>query len=205
MILIAMIAGVALTAGLATETPTVSAPPAGGPLSFDGATLGMTVGAWRSLAPPPGVGPSAAPDCGPAVGDPIRAEQLAPSAPAPGNVTCSYGARFGAEVLLHSAKFDDRFRLDGLRYRFAGGRLSEIDFTTSIDAYNDVVARLTAEYGAPVTIVRDVARTATVRLPRVRQVWRTAGGSVSLTDPSSDPLRLSVRFADAPGPGRLTH
>jgi hypothetical protein len=191
-------AGVAALAGAAAAHlahPPPTQPPAAAPASFDGAKLGMTVGEWKSLAPPPGVGPSAAADCGKQVVAALRADQIAAAPLGPGRTTCAYDARFGRDVLLHSARLDARYRIDGLRYRFTSGRLGEVDFTASIDAYNDIVAALTREYGPPTATVRDVVRTAVGRFPRVRQTWRAAGGVVSLTDPTDDPLRLGVRIA----------
>jgi hypothetical protein len=181
-------------AQLTTISPPAPPPPARS-LSFDGAVLGMTIGEWRALSPPPGVGPTAAADCGPGIVAALRESRVAAAMPAAGQTTCAYDARFGDDVLLHSARLDSRYRLDGLRYRFAGGRLREIDFTASVDAYNDIVAKLTHDYGPPTATVRDVTRTADGRFARVRQTWRAAGGVVTLTDPTANPLRLGVRIA----------
>jgi hypothetical protein len=200
-----LIAGAALqaaaaVANLAAAQPRPPAPQhMAGALAFDGAALGMTIGAWRSLSPPPGVGPSAAADCGPGVVAALRLDRIPAPAAASAYTTCAYDARFGDDVLLHSVKLDDRFRIDDLRYRFASGRLSEIDFTASVDAYNDIVARLTHDYGQPAATVRDLLRTPSGRFARVRQTWRTPAGVVSLVDPTSDPLRLSVRIAGVGG------
>ncbi len=198
--LIALIAGGVAQVGAAAAhlaAPAPTQPQATRPLSFDGAQLGMTVGAWESLSPPPGVGPTAAADCGPGIVAALRADRIPAAAPAAGQTTCAYDARFGSDVLLHSAKFDDRYRIEGLRYRFTSGRLGEIDFTASTDAYNDIVARLTRDYGAPTSTLRDVMRTSLGRFQRVRQTWQTADGIVTLTDPTDDPVRLSVRIAGA--------
>jgi hypothetical protein len=199
MISIAIILSGALKAGLAAAHLTMAQPPPTAPLSFDGAKLGMTIGEWKALAPPPGVGPVAAADCGPGIAAALQ-EEIAAASQSSGRSTCTYDERFGAGVLLHSAKFDDRYRVDGLCYRFVGGRLREIDFTASIDAYNDIAAQLTREYGPPATTVRDVLRTSAGRFPRVRQTWRGPGG-VSLTDPTNDPLRLGVRIGGVPAAG----
>lgn len=196
MILAAIAAG-APSAGL-PATHLAAPPQAAGALSFDGATLGMTLGEWRSLAPPPGVGSSGAADCGPGIVAALRREQIAAAPLVKDQTICGYDTRFGADVLLHSARFGVHYRIDGLRYRFAGGRLREIDFTASIDAYNNIVARLTREYGAPAVTVRDEMRTGAGRFPRVRRIWRASGGVVTLTDPTDDPLRLSVRIASVP-------
>jgi hypothetical protein len=199
VICLALLSATALQGGApapASAPAKLASAPAGAPLSFDGAQLGMTVAAWKSLPPPPGVGPNAAPDCGPGIVDALRAQQVKAVQPGAGQATCAYDARFGSQVLLHSAKLDDRYRIDDLRYRFSGGRLGEVDFTASIDAYNDIVDRLSRDYGAPTATLRDEVRTPAGSFARVRQTWRTAAGVVSLTDPTDDPLRLSVRIAD---------
>jgi len=197
--LVIAIAGAALQTGaavahLALAQPS-STPQARAPLSFDGAELGMTVGEWKALPPPPGVEPTAAPDCGPAILAALRDERIPVAAPAAGHTICAYDARFGKDVLLHSGILDGRYQVEGLRYRFADGRLAEIDYTASIDAYNDIEAKLSRKYGRPVATVRDVLNTPAGHFPRVRQTWRTAGGVISLTDPTNDPLRLGVRIA----------
>lgn len=203
MILIAAIAAGALQVGAAAAQLTRAAPPSvappavstqvATPLSFDGAELGMTVAAWKALPPPPGIGQSAAPDCGPAVAAALRDEPTG-VAPSGGGTTCAYDARYGNDVLLRSARLDDRYRIEGLRYRFADGRLAEVAYTASIDAYDDITARLTRKYGPPVQTIRDMLKTTAGRFRRVRQTWRTPSGVVRLDDPTADPLRLGVRI-----------
>jgi hypothetical protein len=198
MFIIVMAAAALQTRAIAAQPMTIGPPPAQASarsLSFDGAVLGMTIGEWRALSPPPGVGPSAAADCGPGIVAALRESRVAAATPAAGQITCAYDARFGDDVLLHSAKLDDRYRIDALRYRFTGGRLSEVDFTASVDAYNDIVARLTHDYGAPTATIRGFTRTSAGRFAQVRQTWRADGGVVTLTDPTNNPLRLSVRIA----------
>jgi hypothetical protein len=204
ILLLALTAG-ALQAGgvaahLATGGPAPVRSTAAAPLSFEGAVLGMTLGAWKSLSPPPGVGPTAAADCGPGVVAALRANRIAAATPDAGEATCAYDARFGDAVLLHSAKLDDHDRIEALRYRFTDGRLSEIDFTASVDAYNDIVARLTHDYGPPSRTDRGSVRTSVRRFAQVQKTWSAAGGVVTLTDPTDNPLRLSVRIAGASAP-----
>lgn len=188
--MILMAAGAAV-AHLALAQPATVAAHAAEPPRFDGAVLGMTIGEWRALAPPPGTGPNGAPDCGPAVA-------AAVGRAVGGGTICSYDARFGKDVLLHSAQLDGHDRIDDLSYRFRGGRLGELDFSASIDAYNDIDAMLRREYGPPVATLRDTVRTSFGRFDRVRQTWRASGGVVRLTDPGDNPLRLDVRMTAAP-------
>jgi hypothetical protein len=80
-------------------------------------------------------------------------------------------------------------------YYFGGGRLSKIEFHTSIDAFNDVMALLEAKYGpASQTLRDDVRLDNSFDLPRVKKIWRQANGSIQLVDPSSAPAQLEVQF-----------
>lgn len=191
LVLLAM--GAALAAGSADASgPTVP------PLAFDGAKLGMSQAEWESLRPPAGVGLTAVPTCAPVRRAlPDHALSLGVRSGATGSVACDYAARFGHYVLPHSFRLDSRFRANGLRYLFVGGRLREIDFRTSIDAFNDVTAMLKQSFGAPKTLVRDRLRTADGQRQSVRMTWRLPVGEVTLTDPSPNPVQLSVRFAES--------
>jgi hypothetical protein len=186
----------ALAASMAALGAGRAAEPA--PLSFDGAKLGMAISDWKSLAPPPGVGPDAGPVCTP-VNQVVKPNgQALAAALRPTDLqACGYDARFGHVVLPHSIRLDQRYRATGVRYLFEHGRLGEIDFTASIDAYNDVMAMLDRAYGPPSLTTRDWTRTSMGRVPRVRQTWRTAAGAVILVDPSADPVQLRVQFAGA--------
>jgi hypothetical protein len=190
--------GAVVVAAVVAAGAVRSAEPA--PLSFDGATLGMAISDWKSLPPPPGVGPDAGPMCAPLtqVTNPSGHALAAALRPTDAQA-CGYDARFGHDVLPRSIQLDQRYRATGVRYLFVGGRLSEIDFSASIDAYNDVMAMLTQEYGPPTLTTRDSSRTSLGRFPSLRQTWRTPAGVVTLVDPAADPVQITVRFA-GPGP-----
>ena len=186
---------------LAAAAMTAGAGMAGEPmaLSFDGATLGMSIADWKSLAPPAGVGLDAAPICASvtqAREPPSRA--IAASLPPADTQACGYDARIGHDLLPRTVPLDQRYRATGVRYLFVGGRLEEIDLAASIDAFNDVMAMLEQKYGPPTQTARDWTHTSMGRVARVRQTWRTAAGVVTLVDPAADPVQLTVRFGAGP-------
>lgn len=174
---------------------------AASPLAFKGAELGMTMEAWRSLSAPAGAGPQAKPICSDdarLAGDaasPLRAADK----PADDVVVCSYGDVYGQDVLLRSIQLDPAYRALDVRYLFARGRLTEIQFDASIDAYDDVMNLLTKSYGPPTATIRDSIRSSIGRLERVRQAWRTPGGTIRLDDPSPTLTGMIVRFVAPEG------
>ena len=174
--------------------------------SFGGARLGITVGEWRSLPLPDGAGPQAVPACSrdEAVvrvkGNPLTATDAGD-----GQETCAYVSLFGDAVLLHSVSFDAAYRASDLRYVFDEGRLAEIRFDASIDAYDDVRAALGRQFGPPATTRFDRVRTPEGWLQRVRLTWPAPGGAVTLVDPVPPFTELEVRLAPrgAPAAGAL--
>jgi hypothetical protein len=162
------------------------------PLSFEGARLGMSLAEWRALPPPPGESPAARPLC---TGDPGATEAaLWQRASVPGGVVCSYASVYGRDVLLEPAPLDQRYSASRLLFVFDHGSLSAIHVDAPVDAFDDVMALLTSDYGPPAQTVRDTARFRTLTLDRVRDVWRTPGGGVDLVAPYDGPTTLSVRF-----------
>jgi hypothetical protein len=155
------------------------------PLQFQGTPLGTPLQAW--LQKP--------------FGDPsrprVRPVCAKPSAGAPSTV-CRYVARYGAITVGESFPLVGRYRARDVRYRFSAGRLSEVDFSTSSDGFDLVMARLKRRYGQPVQVLRDTAAYPhDIRLPRVRAIWRTPGGRVELIDPAASPTRMTVRLVGA--------
>jgi hypothetical protein len=163
------------------------------PLSFMSAELGMTLPEWRSLAPPEGAGPDAQPACS---DDPriatLAHSPLSATLQASDIVDCAYVDRFGETALTHSVLLDASSRANDLRYRFIRGRLVEIRFTASVDAYNDVTALLERQYGPPNETTRDAACNTDGCFARVIQTWRSPSGGIVLVDPSDDPAQLRV-------------
>lgn len=183
----------ALAAGLAAIGLAAAAPPppAGGPLEFDGAKLGMSLQQWKAL-PPPSPDPRATPIC----------EAGAGAAPV---TACSYAARFGAYELPEPAPLAGRFLARKQTYRFVGGALTCIEYRSSIDAFDVLVAKLKAQYGRPSRIVHSPATPAgQLGAPSVEVDWTLPNGQVRLVDPSPDPNRLMVRLQARPGPSGCT-
>lgn len=187
---LAAIALAALTTGAAAR-----------PLALKGAVIGMTIGEWRALDPPAGEGANAAPNCwtldraGRIAGRPMTATDQATHL-----VVCAYDARYGETWSSHSFYLDPQvptLRAYGVRYIFTNGRLSEIDYRASAEARAQVESLIGRQCGAPARVVSHGAR--------LVEVWRAPDGEVTLTDPSADPVELSVRMAgpSAPSPELL--
>jgi hypothetical protein len=189
----------------ATALAAATAASASVPLAFDRAQIGMSLSEWRSLPPPPGVGPATMPTCAPVTGvGPPRAALLG-ARTTPAELTrCSYETRFGEYVLPHTIRLDDRYRASGVQYLFASGRLAEIRYTASIDAFNDLDAMFTERYGAPARVLRDKVSSPIGPLERVREIWLTPQGSIFLTDPASgDDVQIDVRMVAKDAPSLL--
>ena len=170
------------------------------PLSFKDAQLGMTLAEWRSLAPPEGAGADALPACSDDPRIVTRAyNPLSATLRASDVVDCGYEDLFGQTALPHSILLDARYRANDLQYRFIRGRLAEIRFEASIDAYNDVTAMLEHQYGPPNKMTRDFAHNADGRSARVTQTWWSPSGEIMLVDPSDDPTQLQVSMTAPDG------
>jgi hypothetical protein len=186
----------ALVAGLAATRVAAQESPGPKPLSFKGATLGMTLQDWKVLPIPDGAGPAPQRRCsdeGRAVsipGYPLSVEEVKS-----GVVACTYVSRFNHDVLPHSIRLDRRFRVHHLAYVFKSGRLAEIRFRASIDAYADLLRRFSSAYGAPTHTVRGRTSSASRKAQRVRQTWATPSGVLTLVSPTSNLIDLSVRMA----------
>jgi hypothetical protein len=165
------------------------------PLEFDRAQLGMSLADWRSLPPPPGVGPTTVPTCAPVSGvAAVQGVALGVRTTRTDLVSCSYDTRFGHYALAHTIRLDALYRASHVQYLFAAERLVEIRFMASVDAFNDLDALFTQRYGPPVRVVRDKVPNRVGPLQRVRETWRTPQGWVFLTDPAGDDVQISVRM-----------
>jgi hypothetical protein len=180
--------------------PPVAAPPAvvapappasaSAPLEFDGARLGMSLQAWKAQTRPgTNAGPEA-PVCEPRPG-------------AADVVACAWLARYGSYVLPEAAPLKGRYLARRPTYAFVGGRLACIEFSSSVDAFELLMATLKARYGPPTRVLHDEAAEPDrlkLQLSRVKVQWDLPAGRIRLVDPASDPDRLTVRIqaADAP-------
>jgi hypothetical protein len=84
-------------------------------------------------------------------------------------------------------------------YRFLNGRLAQIRFHSSIDAFSWVTARLKKDDGQPSAIRRDTVRLQGVELPHVAMTWKNGRSTIALNDPieSISQLDVSITRDDA--------
>ncbi|HEY1562084.1 MAG TPA: hypothetical protein VGF71_14555 [Caulobacteraceae bacterium] len=172
------------------------------PDTFKGARLGITVEGWRSLAPPPGIGPDSLPVCS----NELRTEKwaglrLSATEAASGVVACTYASRFGHTVLPHSVTLDTGETVSDLAFLFSRDRLTEIRFEVPVAAYDTVSSRLTSDYGRPRRQFGRAPVGSAGAAPRIRETWRAPQGWVMLTNPSEDPTQASVRYLSRTAPG----
>jgi len=158
-----------------------------------GLRLGMSVQAWKALAFPGDHSGQAQPVCS---DDPGAASFLGvKTAAAPGApLVCGYASRIGSIFLRNTITMLGGYSAQGLRYSFPAGRLTEIDCTTSDDAFDAAQARFDKLYGQPKSVTRDSVRTEIGWRPRVRESWSIPGGSVTLTDPVQPATNLKLRY-----------
>ncbi|HEX5265113.1 MAG TPA: hypothetical protein VFW13_16400 [Phenylobacterium sp.] len=171
-------------------------------LPLEGATFGMTIDAWKALPPPPSAGPTAAPACWThEAAVIIPGYRLSAEDRRADLTTCAYVSRYGDVVVPHSVRLDATFRADGLRFLFDKGRLADVEFRTSVDAYSDITAMITGRFGPPSRTVSDTVKTSAGRELRLRQTWRVGEGTIVLVDPSPNPTELGVDLALPPPRG----
>jgi hypothetical protein len=77
-------------------------------------------------------------------------------------------------------------------YRFLNGRLAQIRFHSSIDAFSWVTARLKKDDGQPSAIRRDTVRLQGVDLPHVLMTWKNGRSTITLNDPVETISQLDV-------------
>jgi hypothetical protein len=123
---------------------------------FDHAELSMSLSDWKALSPD-----RAEAACTPTAKDPHVI--VCEAAPAP--IGGAYSAR-------------DR------RGTFVDGVLARLTFTTSIDGFDWVMARLDGDYGKPAEVVRDTVRLSDgLVLPHILMTWTNGLATIQLADP----------------------
>lgn len=90
-----------------------------------------------------------------------------------------------------------------LTYRFLGGRLAQIRFSSSIDAFSWVTARLKKDDGQPSAIRRDTAHVQGVDLPHVLMTWKNGRSTIALSDPVQSISQLDVSITRDTAAGQL--
>ncbi len=191
-----IVLGLALLAGLDpghARAADADNPP---PLAFKGAQIGMSLQEWRAVPIPPGAGNAPERQCSNEYQvAKLPGVELGADEVKAGVVACTYVQRFGHNVLPESIELDPGFEAQNLTYLFKHGRLYEIRFKASVDAYTHLQSNLTERYGQPVQTVSSPAVASSANGQRRRQTWRAAAGFVTLEDPSASlPTLLSVRY-----------
>jgi hypothetical protein len=142
---------------------------------FDHAELGMSLADWRASSPDHANAP-----CVPAAHDP----QV---------VVCEPASEMGGA-------YSERNR----RAVFVDGILARLTFSTSIDSFDGVMARLDATFGRPARIVRDTIRLGDgLVLPHVLMTWTNGLATIRVTDPEPPGGLLTVRATLDADVGRL--
>ena len=179
-----------LAAGAAGAAPNPS-----GPFDFTGARLGAGLDQWRSQPFPGRTDPRVRPVCSTDAG--AGAAGLKPTASdlKAGAVVCGWFARYGAYLLPEGLRPAPDRRPVQVRYVFVGGRLAQIRYHASKDAFDKMTARFKAAYGQPHAVVRDSIPTELGRMDRVRMSWSSPSGSVTLTDPDGPRLETAIALS----------
>lgn len=180
---------------LAFSWGAVIAAPAPDGLELPGVNLGMTLDAWKALSFPGADPAHVEPVCTDHSANP-EYELVATAADRKaGVVVCAYLGRYGRFTLPQAIVLGPEIQARRLRFTFVKGRLSSIEYRTSVNVYNDLTARLNARYGPTVGVVRDSIKTELGPYPRVRQAWNTPRGRIELTDPVRPVSDMSVRLS----------
>jgi hypothetical protein len=164
------------------------------PLAFKGASLGMSLEAWRAMPPPGKLTPNVQATCSSDTNAAGSGLAPTPEQRKAGVVLCAYLSRYGRFSFPEHFALDDHYRTTRLRYVFKDDRLIEIRCRAPVGAYLPLEARLKARYGPTGKLVRDRVSTSAGSLPRVTQTWSMAQGSVELTDPVPPFSDLGLRF-----------
>jgi len=188
-------------AAQATTAPAVQRRPGGGlavPAALSAARLGMSLGEWKALpfpgAPDARVQPVCSNDPGAGRGDFLA---LSASDRRAGAVVCGYAARYGTFALSEALPLDQRYLATRVRYVFVGGRLAQIRYRASRDAFDDLIAILKSAYGPPRATQRDTMKTSMGRLDRVQMTWSAPTSRAVLTDPADSALDIGVQVSAA--------
>jgi len=135
---------------------------------LDHAELGMSLADWRAASPD-----NAQAACALAPSHPQVVVCDAPPRPAP-----------------KGGYLDEQNR----RAVFVDGVLARVSYSTTIDAFDGVMARLDQTFGRPARVVRDTIRLQDgLVLPRVQMTWTNGLATIRLTDPEAPGGLMTVR------------
>ncbi len=142
---------------------------------FEHADLGMSLAQWRAASPD---------------------HATAPCAPEPRD--------HQVVVCEPAAEVDGTYSKRDRRAIFVNGILAGLSFSTSIDSFDGVMARLDKTYGRPAKIVRDTIRLGDgLVLPHVLMTWTNGLATIRVTDPEPPGGLLTVRATLNADSGRL--
>jgi hypothetical protein len=169
-------------------------------LAFKGAELGMSLADWKAAPFPARTSNPVAAACsndpsGAAAGLKVTAAQARL-----GEIVCTYISAEPGSPDWEVIPITDQIMADHVIYGFRAGRLTSISYQTSVDAFDNVVARIKAQIGPSSEVQRDLLHTRWgVDLQRVKMFWRTPDGSAQLVDPFARPDKLSVTLSSGAG------
>jgi hypothetical protein len=175
---------------------------ASGDLFFGSARLGMSLVQWKASTPPgapaPGLQATCSNEAEPAAPSGVK---ISASRSEPGDVVCSYVTHLGPYVIAQDFPLTRTYLARNPTFTFVSGKMDKIEFRSSIDAFDDLVAVFDAKFGPAAETIRDQVRTSHGQpLDRVQKTWRLRGGLVRITDPSARPDQLVVDFTRLAGP-----
>ncbi len=142
---------------------------------FDHAELGMSLADWRASSP-----------------DHVKAPCVS-AAGSPHVVICEPASQVGGA-------YSKRDR----RAVFVDGVLARLAFSTSIDSFDGVMAKLDNRFGRPAQVVRDTIQLHDgLVLPHVLMIWTNGLATIRITDPEPPNGVLTVRATLDADAGRL--
>ncbi|HEX4179939.1 MAG TPA: hypothetical protein VHY32_04040 [Caulobacteraceae bacterium] len=115
-----------------------------------------------------------------------------------GTVLCAYRELIGRFSLPTTVNLGPKLRIQHLRFAFRQGRLMRVDYQVSVNAFDDVTARLTQRYGPPAKLIHDDVKTELGAFPRIRQVWVTSSAWIELVDPVAPFNQMGVELTIKP-------
>ena len=176
-------------------------------LDIKAAPFGMSLAAWKASPFPGKASSGVEPVCSDRPGAATLLSTSAGASPdsvsagaSPDSVVCGYFGRYGRFLLPESLAVAPRLTTTQARYRFVAGRLRGIEYRFSVNAFDDLTARLNKLYGAPLSVARDTIKTEAGGYPRVRLIWAAPQGRIELTDPVAPYTKLGVRLTGATEP-----
>jgi hypothetical protein len=100
------------------------------------------------------------------------------------------------ECTLSPTPLGGKYLARDLTFTFTSGRLTQIRFLASIDAYDRVRAGLDEAYGPPTSLEFDTIKIIhSIVTPHVAASWRRGPALIIIHDPETDGVSLSVTYS----------